>query len=77
MPDVDENLEMKLLSLIIRTFNTRTAGSYEMTHDTLYHGGEAFCSLNGLKAVRVANNKVILEFEDAAPVELTEDGPVG
>jgi hypothetical protein len=65
-----------LLSLIIRTFNTRNAGSYELTDDTLYHAGKPVCSLNGLKAVRVGNNKVILEFEDAGPVELTDEGAV-
>jgi hypothetical protein len=66
-----------LLSLIIRTFNTRVAGSYELTDDTLYHAGKPVCSLNGLKAVRVASNKVILEFDDAGSVELTDEGPVG
>ncbi|MFA5252486.1 MAG: hypothetical protein WC454_07870 [Phycisphaerae bacterium] len=67
---------MHLLSLIIRTFNTRIAGSYELTDDTLYHAEKPICSLNGLKAVRVASNKVILEFEDAEPVELTDEGMV-
>jgi len=58
-------VEHKLLSSIIRNIP-----SYRMTKDTLYHAGKPLCSLNGLKAVRVADNKVTLEFDDAEPVEL-------
>ena len=49
---------------------------YRYTPDTLYFKGKPFCSLNSLKHIRVSDEGITLEFEDADPVRLGKDGVI-
>jgi hypothetical protein len=49
---------------------------YRYTSDTLYFNDKPICSLNGLKQIRVSDEGLTLEFEDAGPVRLGKDGVV-
>jgi hypothetical protein len=63
----------QLLSTIITAFNTRIPGEYRMDDDTLYFNNKPAASLNGLKHIRVSDNRIVLICE-GGEVYLTEGG---